>query len=69
MINKHVCMQFVNKNLAFWKQNRGEMLGQGYSIILRKGPVTNVKIFRGPVTPIKSCKCEMFLIFLTKNVI
>jgi len=28
----------------------------GYSIIFRKGPVTNVKIFRGPVTPIKSCK-------------
>jgi len=35
---------------------------------LRKGPVTNVKIFRGPVTPIKSCKCNMSWIFLTKNV-
>jgi len=46
-----------------------DSLGQGYSIILRKGPVTNVKIFRGPVTPIKSCKCDMSWIFLTKNVI
>jgi len=27
MINKHVCMKFVNKDLAFWKQNRGETLG------------------------------------------
>jgi len=27
MVNKHACMQFVNKNLAFWKQKRGEMLG------------------------------------------
>jgi len=37
----------------------GEVLDleQGYSIILRKGPVTNIKIFRDPVTPIKSCKC------------
>jgi len=32
---------------------------QGYSIILRKGPFTNAKNFRGPVTPIKSCKCDM----------
>ena len=46
-----------------------ETLYQGYSIILRKGPVTNVKIFRGPVTPTKSCKCDMSWIFLTKNVI
>ena len=37
---------------------------QGYSIILRKGPVTNVKIFRGSVTPIKSCKCDMPWIFM-----
>jgi len=42
---------------------------QGYSIILRKGPVTNVKIFRVTVTPIKLCKCDMSWIFLTKNVI
>ena len=27
MVNKHVRMYFVNKNLAFWKQNSGEMLG------------------------------------------
>jgi len=27
MINKHVCMQFVNKNLEFRKRNRGEMPG------------------------------------------
>ena len=45
------------------------VIDQGYSIILRKGPVTNVKIFRSPVTPIKSCKCDMPWIFLTKNVI
>ena len=44
-------------------------IGQGYSIILRKGPVTNVKVFRGPVTPIKSWRCDMAWIFLTKNVI
>jgi len=42
---------------------------QRYSIILRKGPVTNVKIFWGPVSSIKSCKCDMPWIFLTKNVI
>ena len=41
---------------------------QGYSIILGKGPFTNVKIFRGPVTPIKSCKCDMPWIVLTKNI-
>jgi len=40
---------------------------QGYSIILRKSPVKNVKTFRGPVTPIKSCKCDMSSIFLTKK--
>jgi len=40
---------------------------QCYSIILRKGPVTNVKNFRGPVTPIKPCKCYMSWIFLTKK--
>jgi len=27
MINKHVCMKVVKKNLAFSIQNRGEMLG------------------------------------------
>jgi len=44
-----------------------ERLGQGYSIILRKGPVTNVEIFRGPATPMKSCKCDISWIFLTKT--
>jgi len=42
-------------------------LGQGYSIILRTGPVGNVKLFGGLVTPIKSCKCEIFWIFLTRK--
>ena len=41
---------------------------QGYSIILGKGPFTTVKIFRGPVTAIKSCKCDMPWIVLTKNI-
>jgi len=40
-------------------------LYQGYSIILGKSLVTNAKIFRGPVAPIKSCKRVMFWIFLT----
>jgi len=43
-------------------------LEQGYSIILGKGPVTNIKIFRSPVTSIKSWKCDMSWIFLTKNI-
>jgi len=42
---------------------------QSYSIIFRKGPVTNVKIFQGPVTVIKSCKFDMSWIFPTNNVI
>ena len=42
-------------------------LDQGYSIISGKGPYTNVKIFRGPVTPIKSCKCDMPWIVITKT--
>jgi len=41
--------------------------GQDYSVISRKGPVTNVKNFRGPITPINSCKCNMSWIFLTKK--
>jgi len=40
---------------------------QDHSIILRKRPVTNVKTFQGPVTPIKSWKCDMSCIFLTKK--
>jgi len=32
-------------------------LKHGYSIILRKSPVPNVKIFRGPTSSMKSCKC------------
>jgi len=49
--------------------DNGLLINQGYSIVLRKGSVTNVKIFRGPVTHIKSCKCDMSWIFLTKNLI
>jgi len=44
------------------------ILQQGYSIISRKGPVTNFKIFRGPVTLIKSYKCDVTWIVL-KNMI
>jgi len=33
----------------------------------KKGPVTNVKNFRGRVTPIKLCECDMSWMFLTKK--
>jgi len=41
-------------------------ISQGYSIILRKGPYNNIKIFRGPLAPMKLCKCDMSWIILTK---
>ena len=59
----------LSDNLLKLEFHAGFKKLQGYSVILRKGPVTNVKIFRGPVTPIKSCKCDMSWIFLTKNII
>ena len=46
----------------------GYALGQGYSIISGMGLFTNVKSFRGTVTPIKSSKCDFPWIVLTKNI-
>ena len=75
---RHVAQRFIeaflnNRFLHLLILKEGmlklETLDRGYSIILRKGSVTNVKIFRGRVTPIKSCKYDMSWIFLTKNVI
>jgi len=43
----------------------GERLKAGL-LNLCKGPITKVKIFWGPVTPMKSYKCNMSWIFLTK---
>ena len=44
-----------------------DILARCCSINFRKGQVTNVKNFRGPVTPINSWKCDMSWIFLTKK--
>jgi len=46
-----------------------DRIQQGNPVIFGKGPFTYVKIFRGLVIPIKSCKCDMPWIVLTKNII
>jgi len=49
----------------FWGNFFGVFFGQVWENLVQ----LQMSIFRGPVTPIKSCKRDMSWIFLTKNVI
>jgi len=48
----YACPAAIQMKRSVCQSNCMDCIVQGYSFITRKGPVTNVKIFRGWVSPI-----------------